>query len=39
MVSRAAGVFDEQGGIRDEAIRKQLSDFLRGFAEFIQRPG
>jgi NAD(P)H-dependent FMN reductase len=34
MVSRASQVFDEQGGIRDEAVRGQLARFLAGFAAF-----
>jgi hypothetical protein len=43
MVSRAASVFDESGKMTDEAIRKQLQQFLNGFMEFvgvelIQRP-
>ena len=36
-VSRAGKVFDEQGQLQDEAVRKQLGDFLRGFAEHIDR--
>jgi Predicted flavoprotein len=35
LVSRAHKVFDEHGELQDEAIRKQLSDFLRGFAAYI----
>ena len=35
LVSRAQKVFDEHGELQDEAIRKQLSDFLRGFATYI----
>ncbi|HEY6943372.1 NAD(P)H-dependent oxidoreductase [Dokdonella sp.] len=35
LVSRATQVFDESGAIRDEAIRKQLGDFVRGFAGWI----
>lgn len=34
MVSRAHQAFDENGAIRDEALRKQLGDFVRGFAQF-----
>ena len=34
MVSRAGQAFDEQGAIRDEALRKQLGAFLHGFAQF-----
>jgi chromate reductase len=32
MVSRAGNVFDAEGNLTDEAIRKQLRDFLAGFA-------
>lgn len=35
MVSRASQVFDENGDLRDEAIRRQLADFVRGYAEWI----
>jgi len=35
MVSRATQVFDENGAIRDEAISRQLGDFLRGYAAWI----
>jgi chromate reductase, NAD(P)H dehydrogenase (quinone) len=35
MVSRAASVFDESGKMTDEAIRKQLQQFLSGFVEFV----
>lgn len=34
MVSRAGKVFDEQGQLVDEAIAKQLADFVAGFAAF-----
>lgn len=34
MVSRAGQVFDEQGELRDEAVRAQLTRFLNGFAAF-----
>lgn len=34
MVSRANQVFDESGGIRDEALRDQLQKFVAGFAAF-----
>jgi NAD(P)H-dependent FMN reductase len=34
MVSRATQVFDEGGGLRDEAVRGQLARFLNGFAAF-----
>ncbi len=35
LVSRAHKVFDEHGELQDEAIRKQLGDFLRDFATYI----
>ena len=35
-VSRAHQVFNEAGEIVDEAVRAQLRDFLRGFAQFVQ---
>jgi chromate reductase len=35
LVSRAASVFDEHGKLTDEAIKKQLTQFLTGFAAFI----
>lgn len=34
MVSRAQGLFDAQGELTDEATRKQLRDFVQGFARF-----
>lgn len=36
LVSRAHQVFDEQGEMQDERVRKQLSEFLSGFASFIR---
>jgi len=36
LVSRAQTVFDENGSLKDEATRKQLEQFLNGFAEFVQ---
>lgn len=36
MVSRAHQVFDANGELTDDAVRKQLSAFMQGFAEFIQ---
>ena len=36
MVSRAQSVFDEAGNLKDEAIKKQLTEFLRGFSEFVE---
>ena len=35
MVSRAASVFDDGGKMTDEAVRKQLHQFLNGFVEFV----
>ena len=35
MVSRAQAVFDQDGRINDEAIRKQLAQFLAGFVAFL----
>jgi NAD(P)H-dependent FMN reductase len=37
MVSRAGQVFGESGELKDEKIRTQLRDFLRGFVEFSGR--
>jgi NAD(P)H-dependent FMN reductase len=36
MVSRAGQVFDANGELQDEAVRKQLSTFMAGFADFIK---
>jgi len=36
LVSRANHVFDESGAILDETVRKQLLEFVRGFAQFIE---
>ena len=35
-VSRAQTVFDEHGTIMDEAVQKQLRQFLNGFLEFVR---
>jgi NAD(P)H-dependent FMN reductase len=35
MVSRADTVFDEQGRLKDEALRKQVQSFMAGFARFM----
>lgn len=35
MVSRAGKVFDTDGKLQDEEIRKRLADFLQGFAGFV----
>ena len=37
MVSRAQGVFDADGRLKDDAVRDQLARFLDGFAAFAQR--
>lgn len=34
MVSRAGSVFDAEGALKDEAVKRQLGEFLRGFAAF-----
>jgi hypothetical protein len=34
-VSRAGGVFDEHGAIKDDAVRQQLRLFLEGFSAFV----
>lgn len=36
LVSRAHQVFDDQGAMQDEAMRRQLGNFLQGFADSIQ---
>ena len=36
LVSHAQTVFDENGSLKDEAIRKQLEQFLNGFVQFVQ---
>ena len=35
MASRAQTLFDAEGVLTDEALRKQLTDFVQGFATFI----
>lgn len=35
MVSRAQSVFDESGNLTDDAVHKQLEQFLRGFVQFV----
>jgi NAD(P)H-dependent FMN reductase len=37
LLSRAQPAFDENGALKDEAVRKQLEQFLNGFVEFIQK--
>lgn len=36
LVSHANKVFDTNGELQDEAVRKQLTTFMQGFAQFIQ---
>jgi len=36
MLSKAYQVFNEDGKIQDEAVRKQLASFLAGFVAFVQ---
>ncbi len=35
LVSRAHQIFNENGELVDEAVRKQLRDFLHGFSQFM----
>lgn len=35
MVSRAGGLFDDNGNLTDEATRNQLADFIAGFAKTL----
>ena len=35
MVSRADTVFDDQGRLTDEAVRKQVQSFMAGFGRFM----
>ena len=35
MVSRASGLFDQDGNLTDDKTRQQLADFLAGFAKSI----
>lgn len=37
MLARAGQAFDAAGELTDEALRKQLGDFLRGFAAFVEQ--
>ena len=37
LVTHAQTVFDEHGSLKDDAIKKQLEQFLNGFVEFIQK--
>ena len=36
MVSRAGKVFDDQGVLADEDVRRQLAGYLEGFAAFVR---
>ncbi|GAC1453240.1 MAG: NADPH-dependent FMN reductase [Steroidobacteraceae bacterium] len=36
MVSRAGGVFDEEGSLKDAAIEEQLKQFLAGYVSFVR---
>ena len=37
LVSRAGGVFDEAGALKDATIEEQLKQFLAGYVDFVQR--
>jgi NAD(P)H-dependent FMN reductase len=37
MVSRAQAVFDDNGKMKDDAVKKQLEQFLQGFNAFVQK--
>lgn len=37
LISRAAGLFDDSGELTDEATRRLLADFIRGFHQFCLR--
>ena len=37
MVSRAQTVFDEQGKLKDDAVKKKLEEFLKGFVGFVAK--
>lgn len=36
LVSRAQNVFDEAGSLKDDGVKRQLEQFLRGFIEFAR---
>ena len=36
-LSRAAGVFDESGALKDAAVEDQLKKFLEGYVGFVER--
>jgi hypothetical protein len=35
MVSKAGQVFDADGKLQDEDLRKRLANYLQGFAKFV----
>jgi chromate reductase, NAD(P)H dehydrogenase (quinone) len=37
-VSRAGGVFDEAGNLKDPLVEEQLKQFLAGYVSFLRRP-
>jgi hypothetical protein len=37
MVSRAGGVFDEGGSLKDAAVEEHLKQFLAGYVSFLRR--
>jgi len=39
LVSRAAGVFEESGALKDAAVEEQLRQFLAGYVAFLRRAG
>lgn len=39
MVSRAHGVFDENGMLTDDQVKEQLRAFILGFADFVRSAG
>src|SRR6266446_3263876 len=39
LVSRAANVFDETGGIKDATVEEQLKNFLAGYVSFLRSHG
>ena len=36
-VSGAMGKFDEEGNLVDDGVRKQLTKYMSGFADFVTR--
>jgi hypothetical protein len=37
MVAHANGAFDESGALKDSAIQMQLTQFMIGFVDFVER--